>query len=49
VITWNPTNLIHEGPGANGGTLDGAYGVSMLGGGREFFAFGVCFDNPPLR
>ena len=25
------------------------YLVEMLGGGKQFFAFAYCFDNPPLR
>jgi hypothetical protein len=28
---------------------DGAYLVSMLGGGKEFVAFANCFDNPPAH
>jgi hypothetical protein len=47
-LNFNPTNLISEVTGASGSTLDGAYSVSMLGGGREFVASGYCFDNPPL-
>ena len=46
------SNVLYDGPsagGMSGGNFDAAYLVTMLGGGKEFFAFAYCFDNPPLR
>ena len=34
---------------ASDGNQDGAYLVTMLGGGKQFLAFAYCFDNQPLR
>jgi hypothetical protein len=43
------SNVIVDGPSTANGDFDRAYVVSMLGGGKQFFAFAFCFDNPPLR
>jgi hypothetical protein len=46
------SRVIVDGPSTANGELDNAYVVSMLpslqgGGGKQFFAFAFCFDNPP--
>ena len=43
------SNVLVDGPSTANGEFDRAYVVSMLGGGKQFFAFAFCFDNPPLR
>jgi hypothetical protein len=43
------SNVLVDGPSTANGVFDNAYVVSMLGGGKQFFAFAFCFDNPPLR
>ena len=43
------SNVIVDGPSTANGDFDNAYIVSMLGGGKQFFAFAFCYDNPPLR
>src|SRR5918994_1328853 len=43
------SNVIVDGPSTANGVFDNAYVVSMLGGGKQFFAFAFCYDNPPLR
>jgi Collagen triple helix repeat (20 copies) len=43
------SNVIVDGPSTANGDFDRAYVVSMLGGGKEFFAFAFCFDNPPAH
>ena len=43
------SNVIVDGPSTANGVFDNAYIVSMLGGGKQFFAFAFCYDNPPLR
>lgn len=43
------SNVIVDGPSTANGDFDNAYIVSMLGGGKQFFAFAFCYDNPPFR
>ena len=43
------SNVLVDGPSTANGEFDRGYVVSMLGGGKQFFAFAFCFDNPPLR
>ena len=43
------SNVLYDGPAASDGNQDGAYLVTMLGGGKQFLAFAYCFDNQPLR
>jgi hypothetical protein len=43
------SNVLVDGPTTANGDFDRAYVVSMLGGGKEFFAFAFCFDNPPAH
>jgi hypothetical protein len=43
------SNVIVDGPSTANGDFDNSYVVSMLGGGKQFFAFAFCYDNPPLR
>jgi hypothetical protein len=41
------SNVLVDGPSTANGEFDRSYVVSMLGGGKQFFAFAFCFDNPP--
>jgi hypothetical protein len=43
------SNVIVDGPSTANGEFDRAYVVSMLGGGKQFFAFAFCYDNPPTH
>jgi hypothetical protein len=43
------SNVIVDGPSTANGDFDRSYIVSMLGGGKQFFAFAFCYDNPPFR
>ena len=43
------SNVIVDGPTTANGDFDRSYIVSMLGGGKQFFAFAFCYDNPPFR
>jgi hypothetical protein len=43
------SNVLVDGPSTGNGVFDNGYVVSMLGGGKQFFAFAFCYDNPPLR
>ena len=41
------SNVIVDGPSTANGDFYNAYVVSMPGGGKIFFAFAFCYDNPP--